>query len=198
MALEQDVISRLQYDFCAADASVAMAELSASETSGRVARCIVVAANGSLERLRDLIARAKLDDRVVISYGEYGDIGGPRLRDLRVSFLIASPSDFWIGETAVTAHKHGYALTSLASQSASVGPFLCEADRGEGLADFSNGVHSLSVRKQNRQWSILPVCKELRRYGLDVPIDDEKRFRVQLDYYLWSLEVWPSVGDANR
>jgi hypothetical protein len=197
MALEQDVISRLQHDFCTAEASVAIAELSACEPSGRVARCIVVAANGSLERLRDLIARAKLDDRIIISYGEYGDIGGPRLRDLRVSFLIASPPDFWIGETAVTAHKHGYALTSLASQPASIGPFSCEADRGEGMADFSNGVRSLSVKKQNRQWSVLPDCNELRRYGLDVPIDDEKRFRVQLDYYLWSLDGRPSASDAN-
>jgi len=186
MALEADIVGRVRADFDAADGPTALDELSVSGESGRIARCIVLAAGGSLERLRELIGMADIDYRDVIVAGEY-DAAMQRVRDLRVSFLINSPHDFWIGETAAAIYKHGYFLTELKSHPATVGPFDYTCDRSEGLATFSDGANTITIQKRDRNWSLVEGGSELHRYGLDALIADEERFRVQLDSYLVQL-----------
>lgn len=106
-----------------------------------------------------------------------------RVRDRSVSFLIASPDGFWIGETAKSVHKHGYSLTAVKSFPAPVGPFDDTCDRSEGTAAFSNGVHEFELEKPGRKWSV-NSNDGLRRFGPDGSLDDEKRFRRHLDFYL--------------
>ena len=106
------------------------------------------------------------------------------VRDLRVSFLVASPDDFWIGEAAVTADKRGFRLTALDSHPATVGPFEYICDHSEGRATFTDGNTTVTVQKHDRRWSISSTSDDLRLFGLDCPLTDEKRFRVQFDYYL--------------
>jgi hypothetical protein len=183
MALEPDIIDRVLADFGPTESSAALDALSASGTTGRLARCIVFAAGGSLDRLRELIGMADHDYRDVIVAGEY-DGAMRQVRDLRVSFLIASPADFWIGKIAATADKHAFRLTSIESQPATAGPFDYTCDRGEGRATFSDGETTLTIIKRDRLWAILPNGDDFRPFGLNDPIRDEDRFRVQLDYYL--------------
>lgn len=181
MALDADIIERIQADF--EDADAAITELSTSGETGRVGRCIVFAANGSLERMREYIRMAELDFRDVIIAGEY-DEAMRRMRDLCVSFLIATPDDFWIGETAKSIHRRGYSLSGLISRPATVGPFEYICDRNEGEATFSNGVYRLEIAKADRKWALNAKDDNLRRFGLDEPFDDAERFRIQLDSYL--------------
>jgi hypothetical protein len=181
--LESDIVDRVRANFCDAQWEVAVDDLAASGKSGQIVRCIVFAAQGSLDRLRELIKAAELDTRSLITAGEY-DNGTRKIRDLSVSFLIASPADFWITNTATSAHELGYRLTGLKSIPAFVGPFNDPSDRNEGEATFSNGKLEVRIQKRDRQWSILGMGPELRRYGLDMTTDDEERFRIQLVYYL--------------
>ena len=180
MTLDADIIERIRADF--PDADTAIADLRASGKTGRVARCIVFVSHGSLEKMREYIQMAETDFRDVIVSGEY-DETMRLVRDLCVSFLIASPDDFWIGETAKSIHKRGYSLTAVKSRPATVGPFDYTCDRGEGTATFSNGVHEIEIEKADRQWSV-NSDDDLRRFGLDDCIGDEERFRIQLDFYL--------------
>jgi hypothetical protein len=183
MALETDIVDRVRDEFSVEDAPTALKELVSSGKTGRFARCILLAADGSLERLRDLIDMANWDHRDVIVAGEY-DGAMQRIRDLRASFLITSPDDFWIAETAVVANKRGFQLIELESHPATVGPFDYTCDRCEGIAMFSNGTTTLTIQKHNRQWSISAPENNLRPFGLENTFDDEGRFLVQLDYYL--------------
>lgn len=180
MSLDPDIIERIRADF--PNANAAIADLIASGQSGRVARCIVVASNGSLRRMRECIQMAEADFRDVIVAGEYDETMG-RIRDLAVSFLIAAPTDFWIGETAKSIYKRGYTLTDLKSRPANVGPFDFTCDHSEGTATFSNGVDRIEVEKADRKWSV-NSDDDLRRFGLDESLEDEERFRVQVDFYL--------------
>lgn len=180
MPLEADIIERVRSDFL--DSDSAILALIASGKTGRVARCIVFASSGSLEKLREYIRIAEVDFRDVIVAGEY-DGAMRQVRDLCVSFLIATPNDFWIGETAKLIHERGYLLTDVSSRKATVGPFDYTCDGSEGLATFSNGVHQVAIKKHDRKWSVISV-ENLCRFGLDESLDDEERFRVQLDYYL--------------
>jgi hypothetical protein len=183
MPLEADIVDRVRRDFDCMDSAAAVNALLASGRTGRIARCIAMAAVGSLARLEELIHMADRDYRDVIVAGEY-DSAMQRVRDLRVSFLIDSPDHFWIGQMAVSADKRGYRLVKLESNPATVGPFAYTCDRSEGRAMFSNGTSTITVQKHNRRWSILPTGSNLRPFGLDAEFSDEERFRVQLDYYL--------------
>ena len=183
MILDADIIDRINADFAGTDAQSAQAELAASGKAGRIARCIVFASAGSLQRLRELIQLADVDYRDVIVAGEY-DSAMRQVRDLRVSFLIASPDDFWISETAPTMHKHGYFLIQLNSRPATRGPFEYTCDRTEGVATFSDDTSVIKIEKRDRKWLLVHDGFDLRPYGLDALFDDEERFRIQLDYYL--------------
>ncbi len=180
MTLDADIIECIRADF--PDADTAIAALAASGQIGRVARCIVFASNGSLEKMREYIQWAETDFRDVIVAGEY-DAAMGRVRDLCVSFLIASPDDFWIAEIAKSIHKRGYSLMAVKSRPATVGPFDYTCDRSEGTATFSNGVHEIGIDKTDRKWSV-KSDNDLRRFGLSEPLTDEERFRIQLDFYL--------------
>ena len=61
MPLEADIVDRVRADFGPAEGAGALDELVANGTTGRIARCIVLAAGGSLERLRELIGMANRD-----------------------------------------------------------------------------------------------------------------------------------------
>lgn len=176
MSLDADIIERIRADFPDADAPIAV--LHSSGQTGRVARCIVVASNGSLQKMREYIRMADVDFRDVIVAGEYDELMCP-IRDLSVSFLIATPEDFWIRETAKSAYKCGYTLTRLKSRPATVGPFHYTCDRSEGTATFSNGINRIDVEKADRKWFV-NSDDDMRRFGFD----DEERFRVQLEFYL--------------
>ena len=133
MTLESDIVERVRQDFSPADAELAIALITDSRKHGRVARCIVVAAAGSTERLADLIRLAGIDYRDVIVSGEY--CGDQHVRDLRVSFLIDRPEKFWIGDVATMMEARGYRLTSVESRPVPVPPGY--ASRGhEGVAKF--------------------------------------------------------------
>lgn len=183
MPLQSDIIDRVRADYSRRESPAALDELSASGVRGRVARCLVLAAGGSLECLRELIRMAVIDCRDAIVAGEY-DAAMQQVRDLRVSFLIDSPGDFWIAETAVTADKHGFRLADIDSRPATVGPFDYTSDRSEGRATFSNGASTVAVQKRDRQWSVSASGDDLRPFGLEQAFDEEEQFRVQLDYYL--------------
>ncbi len=93
MRLEFDIVERLRADFDGDQFPAALQLLTDSGTAGRIARCIVVAADGSLDMLRQLIQIAATDYRDVIIAGEY-DSAMHRIRDLRTSFFVDDPLDF--------------------------------------------------------------------------------------------------------
>jgi hypothetical protein len=194
--LEPDIVDRIHSDFVASNERSAINELIAGGLKGRLARCIVLAAGGSLERLRDLIQLAKRDYRDAIVAGEY-DSSLRHLRDLRVSFLINLPDDAWISDVAVTLAMHGFWLRRVESRAATVGPFKYLNDRGEGQAVFYNGTNTFVVEKRNRSWAITEGGLNLHRFGLDSPINDENRFRVQIDYLLSPAGIARASGDRN-
>ncbi len=181
MSLEADIVNYIHAGFDPADASTAVNELAACEKTGRLARCISVGAGGSIERLRDLIKTADVDYRDVIVAGEY-DGAMRRVRDLRVSFLINSPEDFWISEVALTAHKHGYFLAHLETHSISTPPFA--GTQSHGTAKFINNGQTITIHKRDGQWWIDRHDCNLATFGLDAPLADEERFRIQLDFLL--------------
>jgi hypothetical protein len=181
MPLEADIIERIRADF--PDAETAIADLSASESTGRLARCIVFASKGSLKMMREYIHLAEIDFRDVIIAAEYNEYMHPT-RDLCVSFLIATPDDFWISGIADLVHNRGFSLKTLNSRPALAGPFVYTSDRSEGIAVFSNGIHRIEIEKADRRWSVISDVGNLRKFGLDKLFDDYERFKVQLDFYL--------------
>lgn len=183
MTLEIDVVERIRADFPSADATIAMNALVNSEKQGRVARCIVQAANGSLHRLRELIDLACRDFRDVILAGEY-DNSRNRVRDLQVSFLIATVGDFWICQTAYVLHRQGFKLTSIVSQSATAGPFNSLCDHSEGQAKFSNVDTTIIIQKKNRLWSVTHAVEDLRQFGLNAEFQCEELFHTHLDWWM--------------
>lgn len=188
MSLEADIVQRVHADFAPENVASVLEQLSRSPKTGRIARCIVAGAGGSPERLEYLIGLADIDYRDVIVAGEY-DGSMRHVRDLRVSFLIDSPDDSWIGETAAAIYKRGYLLTGVKSRAAEQGPFEYTCDRSEGVATFSDGAHVIAIQKKNGQWSLVEGGRDLHRFGLDAPIEDDQRFRVQLDFYLKEIST---------
>ena len=180
MALEPDILERINADFGPEDRNSVIDALSGSNQNGRITRCILFAAQGSIQRIREFLALADLDDRDAIVAGEY-DLGR-HVRDLRVSFLIASPQDFWISELAITAYRHGYQLTDLETQVVLTPPFA--GTQLQGTATFMKNGRTITIQKQDGQWWIDGCGCNLATFGLDVPEPDEERFRIQLDFVL--------------
>jgi hypothetical protein len=184
MVLESDIVERLKTDFNGGDFPTALQLLTESGTTGRVARCIVVAASGSLDTLRQQIHTAATDYRDAILAGEYDDIGMQQVRDLRTSFLIDNPLGFWIGEIAVFLNSRDFQLVSLESRSATAGPFEYTCDRGEGIATFQRAAKTLTISKANRRWQVIGAADELRPFQLHIAYDDKHQFRNQLAWML--------------
>jgi hypothetical protein len=198
MALDPDILERINADFRPHDRQSVFDALSAANRNGRITRCILFAAQGSVQRIRELVALADLDDRNVILAAEY-DLRS-RVRDLRVSFLIDSPEDFWISDAAITAHKHGYQLARLETRAYSTPPFA--RTQTEGTATFVNTGRTLTIQKQDGRWSIVGGARNLASFGLDSPLADEERFRIQLDFLLSRIDAEqsnppePAAGSA--
>jgi hypothetical protein len=180
MALEADIVARLRSDFGDEQFPIALQLLSDSGIHCRVARCVVLSAAGSLDDLRRQIEVATSDYRDAIHAGEYDGIGIYPVRDLRASFLINSPLDFWIGELAVFLNSRDFQLVSLESRDATAGPFAYTCDRGEGVAVFQRGERTLTIAKNNREWCVIGDAAELRPFQLHIPYSDEDQFRNQL------------------
>ncbi|MBX3416868.1 MAG: hypothetical protein KF851_04630 [Pirellulaceae bacterium] len=188
MTLDADIVQYICAGFDPAYASTAVNELAASGISGRLARCVVVGAEGSIDRMRELIETADIDYRDVIIAGEY-DGALRRVRDLRVSFLINSPEDFWISEVALTAYKHGYFLVNLETHCISTPPFA--GSRSYGTATFTNQCRTITIHNRDGQWRLDGHECNPAKFGLDAPLADENRFRIQLDYLLSRTEAEP-------
>lgn len=184
MAFESDIVERLKADFNDGDFATALQLLIDSGTTGRVARCIVVAAAGSLDALRQQIQTAATDYRDAILAAEYDDIGMQQIRDLRASFLIDDPLDFWIGEIAVFLDSRGFQLVSLESRTATAGPFEYTCDRGEGIATFQHADKTLTISQTNRRWHVIGTADELQPFQLHIAYDDKDQFRNQLAWML--------------
>jgi hypothetical protein len=185
MTIDPDILERINSDFLAQDRQSVIDALSAAKRNGRISRCILVAAQGSIQRIRELLALADLDYRDVIVAGEY-DLGR-RVRDLRVSFLIHLPEDAWISKVAITASKHGYQLANLETQVRSMPPLA--GTQTQGTATFKNGGRMFTIQKQDAQWWIVGVDCNLAAFGLDSPLADEERFLIQLDFLLSRLDA---------
>ena len=185
MDLEPDILERVTMDFAPADRLFVIEQLSAAERNGHISRCILTAARGSVQRITELIRSAELDTRNAIVAGEFEDFP-VRKRDLRVSFLIDSPEDFWVSDAAITAHHYGYRITSIDSQSVSTPPFI--GGNTNGTATFSNGRRTFSIWCADHKWTIVFDDLDLCTYGLESPLEKE-RFRIQLDYLLSRLDA---------
>ncbi|WP_145052674.1 hypothetical protein [Lignipirellula cremea] len=184
MSLESDIVERLKSDFDADQFSTALQLLTDSGTTGRVARCIAVAAAGSLDELSLQIGTASTDYRDAILAGEYDDIGMQQIRDLRASFLVDDPLDFWIGELAVFLNSRDFQLVSLESREATAGPFDYTCDRGEGIGTFQRADRTMIISKDNRRWQVIGDAAELQPFQLHIAYDDEDQFRSQLAWML--------------
>ena len=183
VTLESDIVERLESEFVGGEFPTALQLLASSGLNGRVARCVVVSAAGSLDGLRRQIETALRDHRDVIIAGEY-DIGMQRVRDLRASFLVSDPLDFWIGNLAMFLNSRDFYLVSLESRNATNGPFEYTCDRGQGIAVFKRGDQMLTITKENRQWRAIGDATVLRRFQLHIPYDDADQFRNQLAWLL--------------
>jgi hypothetical protein len=184
MSLEPDIIDRVQLEFAESDRQAVIDALVASGRSGRIGRCIVFAAKGSLERLHELITLADRDYRDVILAAEYEGPFRDHVRDFSMSFLVKSDADYWVRGVLVTMEKYGYHLTCIRSRVASDSSHADPHNRREGTATFSNGRKEITVVKQNSEWALVGEPGDLRKFALNEVIADEARFQIQLDYYL--------------
>jgi hypothetical protein len=183
MSLEPDIVERLWADFSAADFPTALSMLTNSRNRGGLARCIVVAADGSLEAMKECMRRG--DDRDIIMAGEYNSYMGSstRVRSLSVSFLINSPLDFWVIRVAGILYESGYKLIAVTSQEA-VEPFEYMCDYGEGAATFNGPGGTISIFKENRQWHAASATIDFTTHELDVGWPDEDAFATRLRHLL--------------
>ena len=184
MTLESDIVARVTTEFGSDRSPTALQLLTTSGITGRVARCVVVAAAGSLDELRQQLHTASTDYRDAILAGEYDAIGMKQIRDLRVSFLIDDPLDFWIDELAEFLHSRDYELDSLKTADATAGPIDYTCHRGEGVAIFAQGNHRLTISKTNRKWQLIGNAAEFQSFQLHIAYDDKDQFRNQLAWML--------------
>jgi len=184
MSLESDIVERLKADFDDDEFPTALQLLTDSGVTGRVARCIVVAAAGSLDALLQQIQIAATDYRDAIVAGEYDGIRMQQVRDLRASFLIEDPLDFWIGELTIFLNSRGFQLVSLESRKATAGPFDYTCDRGEGIATFQRADRTMTISKDNRRWQVIGDEAELQPFQLHIAYHDKDQFRNQLAWML--------------
>jgi hypothetical protein len=167
MPLEPDIVDRIQETFVPADSREAMTLITGAGKPGRLARCLVIAAQGSLERLKFYLHLAEQDYRDLIVAGEYLD-SDTRIRDLRVSFLIDAPSKLWIGELAVVMAARRYVLSSVS----------------EVAATFEGGLGRLQILKKAGIWKLVGDQTDFETQGLTKSFRSERQFTDAVSGYL--------------
>ena len=189
--LPPDVLERLTRDFGdGADAVAALLQArrqigSADFLGDRLVRCIIHAAAADAQRVQPLLDLERQDYRDVIVAGEY-DRAVHQVRDLRASFLIEGLETFWAGDLAYLMSKRGYRLTALMAHPATLGPFDCGEDYGEGRATFVGPFGEITVEKKEREWTVHGNRNDLAAHELDRPFRDLRAFLDALSGYLLS------------
>jgi hypothetical protein len=182
--LPPDILERLSQDF--GDRAEAVASLLLNEYPGDwLVRCILWLAKGDEQRVQQLMERARMDVRDVL-WNAQEDLGGRRVRDLSVSFLIDSPEKLWISFIANMMETRGYRLTSLETRSATAGPFEFIADYSEGTATFVGPKGQFQIEKKDGQWTIRGKPRDLEVHEMNHPFDDERVFSDAVWSYLLS------------
>jgi hypothetical protein len=154
--LDEDILSRIQETFPPADAPLAIDLLSASGKSGRIARCIVVCAEGNLQRLKQCLDLAARDERDIIMAGEYKG-WTQRIRNLTSSFLIDAPEKMWIADVADVLKTRDFTLRSLMTDNLEPNTALApwQTAHTERIAVFEGDLGTLQVIKESGQWSLI-------------------------------------------
>lgn len=183
MSLEPDISERIQSEFAPEDQALALERLKQSRHTGRVARCIVFAAQGSLGKLASLIELANLDPRDAIVAGEY-DANLDRLRDLSSSFLIDSPEKFWISQVANQAAQRNFFLIEIKQHRVSAHTDNPAASILVRTAIFQGPHDHLTIENKSRTWRIVGEDTRLKRFFMDRVFHHEKEFRESLGSYL--------------
>ncbi len=197
MPLERDIVEKIKHVFSPEDAAKAIELLSVAGKSGRVARCVVFAAGGSLERLRTYLQLADQDYRDVIVAGEYQEMHR-YLRDFRVSFLIDAPLKWWISEVAVALAQRDYFLSSVETVPANNGVAIHQCDLGEGTATSEGDLGQICVTKNRGQWVLKGDKAELELYGLTKTFDNERDFSDAVSGYILSRRRPRNTVPPNR
>jgi hypothetical protein len=200
--LPLDVMARLNEDF--GDRANAVAQLlltrrrigSADRISDRLLRCIVHAALGDEQRVKQLLD-ARQDYRDVIMVGEY-NMAGRRIRDLHATFLIDSPEKFWISDVTGMMASHGYRLMSLETRAATTGPFEYTADYSEGTATFTGPKGNIEIEKKDRNWTIRGNSHELEIHELNHPFENERAFCDVVSGFLLSNNRPNARNESNE
>ncbi|QDU75389.1 hypothetical protein Pan97_24200 [Bremerella volcania] len=183
MSLEPDISERIQSEFTPEDQAHVLNMLKQSRHTGRVARCIVFAAQGSLDKLSSMIELANLDPRDAIMAGEY-DANRDRLRDLGSSFLIDSPEKFWISQVANQTAQRNFSLIEIKQQRVPASADDPATSILVRTAIFQGPHDRLTIENKNRTWRIVGEETRLKRFFMDRVFHHEKEFIENLGSYL--------------
>jgi hypothetical protein len=178
MPLENDIIERIQKDFRPDESACAIELLSECGETGYIARCIVVAAQGSLESLRANIRQAKSDFRDVVMAAEYdGTLKLTKARDLCFSFLVDAPEKFWISEVGPALQLRGYTLSSLETSHATVGPVCLRYRHWRRHRNVRWGPRADQDRKEKQAMDTPRRCQRTRNLRPTLPFQRCKKVR---------------------
>jgi hypothetical protein len=192
--MEPDIIERIQCDFGQADSDLVIRILEEFEHDGRLARCIVVAAQRSIEKFKQLVEMANLDYRDVNVAGE-DDRSGSQVRDLAASFLIDSPKHFWVSGIAQRMHRRDCRLVEIESQTAPWRGMDCS--KYEGVGRFVGPIGELTVELRNHAWTLHDRQRDLSFYGLDRTFENQSGFCDAVSsYVLMHSAVSPKKSEA--
>lgn len=112
-------------------------------------------------------------------------IARARTRDLRASFLIEGPQNFWAAEVTDLLARRGYRLVSIESR------LVNEIARypslaGEGVARFEGAMGPLEVSFHGGEWRLRGGAADLAVHGLDESFADDREFADRVSSYLLS------------
>ena len=183
MPLEPDILAKLHEDFQPEYVRTATDLLESTGRSGRIARCIVQCASGSVDKLRHYIDLAEQDDRDVIAAAECNGIE-KRVRDLSSSFFVDAPEKMWISEVAWALHRRGYFLKSIETvPAASAGAQFLSA-LGEGVAIFDGDLGPITVSKRLGRWRLEGEPGEFDNFDVEKPFTNVGQFSDAVSSYI--------------
>ena len=188
-ALEPDIVQKIEQTFSSSDAQKAIDLISAAGISGRIARCVVFAARGNIDVLKDYLQRADLDYREVIIAGEYVNL--LRQRDFRVSFLIDEPAKMWISEIAAALAPRDYFLSEIVTVPARKhgGKAAYFGKLGEGTATFEGDMGKIVVTKDHGHWTLACENPDFAAHDLAKPFKNEKEFAEAISSYILTKRI---------